>query len=535
MSEAQHQGGWPDPKTDLAQFRPLATDLVQVDNWRGREMLLVNPEALRLLAKEAFHDVSFLLRTAHLEKLAVILQDPQASENDRFVAESLVKNAVIAGRGILPLCQDTGTATVFARKGEQVLTGGEDERFLTQGIAETWQTHHLRFSQLAARSMFDEVNTGTNLPAQIEIDAVPGLEYHFLFIAKGGGSANKTALFQQSKALLHESALDAFLRERVSALGVAACPPYHLAIVIGGTSPEANLKTVKLAAAGWLDELPTQGNDQGSAFRDPAWEARVLKMAQTSGWGAQFGGRHLALDARVIRLPRHAGSCPVGIGLSCSADRNIRALISREGVFLEQLDRDPERFLAAAAGASTAQPVPIDLAVPMDNIRQALSQHPVGTRLALSGPLIVARDAAHARLKQQLEETGTLPDYFKRHPVYYAGPAKTPPGLTSGSFGPTTAQRMDDYLAPFMRHGGSLVSLAKGERSAAMTDVCKEFGGFYLGTIGGAAALVAQEYITRSELLDFPDLGMEAIRRIEVRDLPAFIVCDDKGNQLYPD
>ncbi len=533
MHEPSYRKLLPLPAADLRAFRQLPGDLVAEESWRGRPMLLVRPEALHLLAREAFHDVAFFLRAAHLEKLAATLDDPESSENDRFVAEALLRNAVIAAQGVLPMCQDTGTATVMAWKGEQVLTGGDDERLLVHGIEDAWREHHLRYSQLAARSMFDEVDTGTNLPAQIEIQAIGGQEYHFLFVAKGGGSANKTAFFQETKALLNERALATFLRAKIDAIGVAACPPYHLAVVIGGTSPEGNLKTVKLASTGWLDGLPVQGDDKGVAFRDLEWEAHVLAMAADSGWGAQFGGKHLALDARVIRLPRHAGSCPVGIGLSCSADRNVRGLISRAGVFLERLERDPGRFLPEAPAASSRAPVPIDLTAPMQQILRELSRCPVGTCVLLSGPLVVARDAAHARLARVLESTGKLPEYFKRHPVYYAGPAKTPPGMASGSFGPTTAQRMDAYTAEFMRHGASLVMLAKGNRAAAVTDACRQYGGFYLGTIGGAAALVAQEHITRSEVIDFADLGMEAVRLIEVRNLPAFVICDAKGNDLY--
>ncbi len=523
----------PLPGFDARDFRRLAGEYVAAETHGERAIVRVRPEALRTLAREAFHDIAFLLRRAHLEKLAAILRDPGASANDRFVAEALLRNAAIAARGVLPMCQDTGTATVVAWKGEDVVTGGDDARLLASGIEDAWRTGNLRYSQLAARSMFDEVNTGDNLPAQIDIQAAAGAEYHFLFIAKGGGSANKTALFQESKALLNERALDAFLRAKIDALGVAACPPYHLAVVIGGTSPEANLKTLKLASAGWLDGLPASGNERGIAFRDPAWEARVLALCAESGWGAQFGGKHLALDARVIRLPRHAGSCPVSIGVSCNADRNIRAVITRDGVLLERLEENPGRFLEAAPAVASPPPAPIDLAAPMAQILRALSNHPAGTRVSLSGPLIVARDAAHARLAQALEATGKLPDYFTRHPIYYAGPAKTPEGMASGSFGPTTAQRMDAYVPEFMRHGASLVTLAKGNRAAAVADACRRYGGFYLGTIGGAAALVAQEHIVRSEVLDFADLGMEAVRLIEVRDLPAFIIYDDKGNDLY--
>ncbi|NMD35188.1 MAG: fumarate hydratase [Planctomycetes bacterium] len=524
----------PVPGFDIRDFRRLPGEPVAVETHGGRTIVRVRHEALRALAREAFRDIAFFLRRGHLERLAAILQDPGASPNDRFVAEKLLENAAVAARGVLPMCQDTGTATVMAWKGEDVATGGDDARFLAEGAAEAWGSENLRYSQLAARSMFDEVNTGDNLPAQIDIQAVPGAEYRFLFIAKGGGSANKTALYQESKALLNERALDAFLRAKIDAIGVAACPPYHLAVVVGGTSPEANLKVLKLATAGWLDELPEAGSERGIAFRDPEWEARVLAMAAESGWGAQFGGRHLALDARVIRLPRHAGSCPVSIGVSCSADRNIRAVITRDGVLLERLEEHPERFLPQApAAAALPPPEPIDLNAPMMRILQALSNRPVGTRLSLSGPLVVARDAAHARLARILEATGKLPDYFALHPIYYAGPAKTPAGMTSGSFGPTTAQRMDAYIPEFMRHGASLITLAKGNRAAATADACRRYGGFYLGTIGGAAALAAQENIARSEVLDFADLGMEAIRLIEVRDLPAFIICDDKGNDLY--
>lgn len=499
----------------------------------GKTFLNVTPQALALLSKQAFIDVSFYLRSAHLSKVAAILQDPEASENDRFVAETLLKNAVEAAKMQLPSCQDTGTAIVFGKKGHLVLTDGQDEKALERGIFETFQEKNLRYSQMAPVSMFEEKNTGNNLPAQIDLMAHEGNEYHFLFLAKGGGSANKTFLYQETKSLLNEKSLTKFLTEKLFGLGTAACPPYHIAVVIGGTSAEATLKTVKLASAGYYDELPTAGNAQGQAFRDLEWEKRILALAQETGIGAQFGGKYLAHDVRVVRLPRHAASCPVGIGVSCSADRNIKGKITKDGIFLEQLETDPGKYLAAGTKTAKEKPVSVDLDRPMEQILAELSKYPVKTRLSLNGPVIVARDIAHARIKKMLEEGQPMPDYFKKHPVYYAGPAKTPQGMATGSFGPTTAVRMDGYVEEFMKQGGSKIMLAKGNRTKAVTDACKTHGGFYLGSIGGPAAILAAENIVKVEMVDFEDLGMEAVRKIVVKDFPAFIVCDNKGNNFF--
>jgi fumarate hydratase, class I len=465
--------------------------------------------------------------------VAAILEDPEASDNDRFVAETLLKNAVIAAEGKLPSCQDTGTAIVVGEKGQAVWTGCDDEAALEEGIWSTYQERNLRYSQMAPVSMFEERNTGSNLPAQIDIHAAPGDEYHFLFLAKGGGSANKSYLFQETKSLLNEKSLEKFLKEKLFSLGTAACPPYHLAVVIGGTSAEATLKAVKLASAGYYDNLPTQGSGTGSAFRDPEWEARIARMAAESRIGAQFGGKYFVHDVRVLRLPRHAASCPVGIGVSCSADRNIKAKITRDGVFLEALERNPARYLPSAGGSALSAPVAIDLNRPMAEILAELSRHPIKTRLSLTGPLIVARDVAHARIQSLLDAGKPMPQYFKDHPVYYAGPAKTPEGMPSGSFGPTTAGRMDAYVDAFMAQGGSLVMLAKGNRSGVVREACRKHKGFYLGSIGGPAAILAKENILKVELVDFEDLGMEAVRRIWVKDFPAFIVMDDKGNDFF--
>jgi fumarate hydratase, class I len=519
-------------KADRTVYRPLGAAGVRVESRGGRRGLKIEARALSALAREAFADLSFYLRPSFLANLAAILDDPQASANDRFVAEALLRNAVISAEGDLPLCQDTGTINVIGYKGHRVLTDGRDEEALALGAGPVYRERNLRYSQMAPLSVFDEVNTGNNLPAQIDIAATEGEEYKFLFLAKGGGSSNKTALFQESKAFLNERALTAFLAEKIAALGVAACPPYRIAVVVGGLSPEMTLKTVKLATTGYLDGLPGRGRRSGAAFRDAEWEARMMEAARASGLGAQFGGRNLAHEVRFIRLPRHAGSCPVGIGVGCNADRNLKAKITAKGIFLEAVERNPGRYLGkktTAPGASVA----LNLNAPIDKIRRTLSAFPVGTLLRLSGPLIVARDIAHARLKKILDETGGVPAYFKDHPVYYAGPAKTPRGAASGSFGPTTGQRMDGYLAAFMKAGASLVTLAKGNRSPAVTEACRKFGGFYLGTIGGAAALVAKEHILSSTIIDFADLGMEAVRLIIVRDLPAFILSDDQGNNLY--
>jgi fumarate hydratase, class I len=518
-------------------FHRLDSDGVAVESSAGQSVLRIEPSILRHLARDALHDVSFFLRTHHLESWASILDDPNASTNDRFVAAVLLKNAALSAEGVLPLCQDTGTATVVAFKGDSVATGSDDASELAAGIRETYATRHLRFSQAAPLSMFDERNTGDNLPAQIDIHAAPGDEYQFLFLAKGGGSSNKTSLFQETKAILNEEAFTKFLREKVKALGVAACPPYHLGLVVGGTSPEFNLKMLKLATAGALDHLPDQPDGSGEPYRDRHWEERLLAIAAESRLGAQFGGKHLALSARVIRCARHGGSCPISLGVSCSAHRNALARISADGVFLEDLDRNPARFLPKALavlqkadGAATAS---VNLDRPIRKVCQLLTHYAPGTMVLLSGTMIVARDAAHARFYQLLKEGRPLPEYLLQHPIYYAGPAETPPGHVIGSFGPTTAQRMDGYLADFMARGASLVTLAKGNRSAVVTEACQTYGGFYLGTIGGAAALLAKENIVASETIDYPDFGMEAVRRIQVKNLPAFIIVDDKGNNFY--
>ncbi len=517
---------------DVTKYRRISADHVRMTECCGRKILQVQPEALRTLARQAFADVNFYLRTTHLEKLAKILRDPEATDNDRFVAWVMLRNSVISAEGKLPWCQDTGTAIVMAWKGEDVYTGIDDALHLSRGIWETYNEKNLRYSQIVPSSMFEEKNTGSNLPAQIDIASCPGDEYRFLFIAKGGGSANKTFLYQQSKSLLNESSLSKFIREKIEDIGTAACPPYHLALVIGGTSAEMTLKTVKLASAGWLDDLPTSGNSAGRAFRDLEWEEKVEKICREYGAGAQFGGKYFVHDVRVIRLPRHAASCPVGIGVSCSADRNITGKITAEGIFIEQLETEPGKFLPEKT-PEFDKPVEINLERPMKEILAELSKHPVKTRLSLTGTLIVARDIAHARIKQLLDEGKPMPDYFKNHPVYYAGPAKTPAGMASGSFGPTTAGRMDPYVDLFQSLGGSMIMLAKGNRSQQVTDACKKYGGFYLGSVGGPAAILAAENIVSVEVVDFEDLGMEAVRKIVVRNMPAFILTDDKGNDFY--
>jgi fumarate hydratase class I len=518
---------------DRAPYRLLTKNFVRVEKAGGRELLVVEREGLARLAREALRDVNFYFRPGHLGMLRAILEDPEASDNDRFVAITELRNAVVAAQGQLPSCQDTGTATVIAKKGQAVWTGFDDEAALSEGIGRAYLEENLRYSQMAPLSMFEEKNTGDNLPAQIDIYANKGDRYEFLFLAKGGGSANKTFLFQETKARLNEKALAAFLNEKLFSLGTSACPPYHLAVVIGGTSAEANLKTVKLASAGDLDGLPTTGNAAGRAFRDLEWEARVQKMAWDSRIGAQFGGKYFVHDVRVIRLPRHAASCPIGVGVSCSADRNIKAKITREGIFLEQLETRPDRFVPPQGAGSLAPAIPIDLNRPLTEILKELSRHPVKTRLSLTGPLIVARDVAHARIQAMLDAGEEMPRWFKDHPVYYAGPAKTPEGMPSGSFGPTTAGRMDGYVEGFMAQGGSLIMLAKGNRSPRVAEACRKHGGFYLGSVGGPAAILAKESITKVETIAFAELGMEAVRRIEVKDFPAFIVIDDKGNDFY--
>ena len=517
---------------DSTNYRLLSKDYVKVIDAGGRKILKVDPEGLELLAKEAIFDLSFYLRTAHLEKCSLILDDPEATDNDKFVAHVMLKNTVIAAKGDLPWCQDTGTAIVIGKKGEQVWTNANDAEYLSKGIYTTYKEKNLRYSQVVPFSMFEEKNSGTNLPAQIDIYSKEGDTYEFLFITKGGGSANKTFLYQQTKSLLNEESLTKFVKEKIKDLGTSACPPYHLALVIGGTSAEATLKAVKEASAGYYDHLPTSGNAAGRAFRDIEWENKVNKICQEYGVGAQFGGKYFAHDVRVIRLSRHAASCPVGIGVSCSADRNIKAYINEQGIFLEQLEKNPERFMPAKA-PELDKAVEINLDRPMKEILAELTKYPVKTRLSLTGTLIVARDIAHAQLKKMIDEGKPLPEYFKNHPVYYAGPAKTPFGMPSGSFGPTTAGRMDMYVDLFQSNGGSLIMLAKGNRTKAVIDSCKKHGGFYLGSIGGPAAILAAENIKSVELIDFEDLGMEAIRKIRVENMPAFIITDDKGNDFF--
>ena len=521
---------------DDTEYRLLSKEGISTANFEGREILKIAPETLAYLAREAFHDTNFFLRTQHLEQVAAILQDPEASNNDRYVAHTLLKNAEIAARGILPMCQDTGTCAIFAKKGQQVWTDANDAEFLSKGVYEAYTKENLRYSQVAPLDFFKEVNTGTNLPAQIDLHASEGAKYEFLFIAKGGGSANKLFLFQETKALLNPKSLEKFFGDKLQLLGTAACPPYHLVFVIGGTSADSCMKVLKLATTKYLDALPTAGNEHGRAFRDLEMEAKVLKIAQQSKIGAQFGGKYFALDVRVVRLPRHGASCPVGMGVSCSADRNIKAKITKDGVFLEKLEMNPGRFIPESLRTfKDASAVAIDLTRPMAEIRAALSHHPVTTRVLLTGPMIVARDSAHAKLKERIDAGQGLPDYIKNHPVYYAGPAKTPVGYASGSFGPTTAGRMDSYVDLFQAHGGSLVMLAKGNRSKQVTDACKQHGGFYLGSIGGPAAILAQNHIKKVEVLEYAELGMEAVWRIEVEDFPAFILVDDKGHDFFFD
>jgi len=522
--------------SDETQYRRLeaASQHVSTEVQGERRLLRVGAEALRSLAAEAFDDVSHLMRASHLAQLRKILDDPDASENDRFVALELLINSNIAASRELPSCQDTGTAIVMGHKGENVLTGLDDAELLSQGIYDTYQAKNLRYSQVAPLDMYREKNTGTNLPAQVEIYAEPGDDYRFLFLAKGGGSANKTYLFQETKALLNPESLMHFLQEKIVAIGTAACPPYHLAVVVGGTSAEMTLKTVKLATARYLDDLPTSGNDLGRAFRDVALEEEVHRLCNETGIGAQFGGKYFAHDVRVIRLPRHGASCPVGIGVSCSADRQILAKITHEGVFLEQMEENPAQYLPEISESEVSgEVVKVDLNRPMAEIVAELSKYPVATRLSLTGPLIVARDFAHATLKEKLDAGEDLPQYFKDHMIYYAGPAKTPKGRPSGSFGPTTAGRMDSYVDLFQSRGGSMVMLAKGNRSSAVSDACAKHGGFYLGSIGGPAARLADHSIRKVEIQEYEELGMEAIWRIEVEDFPAFIIVDDKGNDFY--
>ncbi|HEX3953733.1 MAG TPA: fumarate hydratase [Stellaceae bacterium] len=519
---------------DDTPYRKLTGEHVATASFEGERVVKVAPEALTLLARQAFVDCQHLLRPGHLAQLRRILDDPEASANDRFVAFDLLKNANIAAGKVLPMCQDTGTAIVMGKKGQQVWTGADDAAALSEGIRRTYTETNLRYSQVAPLSMYQEVNTGDNLPAQIDLYAEPGDKYKLLFIAKGGGSANKSFLFQATPAVLNPKALLKFVDERIRTLGTAACPPYHLSIVIGGTSAEMNLKTVKLASCRYLDTLPSAGNKFGQAYRDRDFEAEVLELTRKTGIGAQFGGKYFCHDVRVIRLPRHGASLPIGIGVSCSADRQILGKITADGVFLEQLESDPAHYLPDLDEAALAgDVVKIDLSRPMDEIRRTLSQYPIKTRLSLNGTLIVARDIAHAKLQERIDSGDGLPQYMKDHPIYYAGPAKTPAGYASGSFGPTTAGRMDSYVGPFMAAGGSFITLAKGNRGAEVRDACRQYGGFYLGSIGGPAARLAQDCIKKVEVLEYPELGMEAIWRIEVVDFPAFIVVDDKGNDFF--
>ena len=523
------------PTTESAgPYRKITEEYVSTFEAGGLKFLKVEPEGLRLLTAEAMRDIAHLFRTEHLAQLSLILSDPEASDNDRFVATELLRNANIAAGGVLPSCQDTGTAIIWGTKGERVVTGSDDGEAISRGVFDTYLTSNLRYSQLAPLTMFEERNTGNNLPAQIEIYSGPGDVYKLAFMAKGGGSANKSFLFQQTKALLNPTSLTQFLDEKLRTLGTAACPPYHLAVVVGGTSAEHALKTAKYASAKYLEGLPLEGSDAGHAFRDLEWEQRILELTRQFGIGAQFGGKYFCHDVRVIRLPRHGASCPVAIAVSCSADRQAFAKITSEGIFLEQLEEDPARFLPEASDSElSSEVIPVDLNRPMSEIRSQLTQFPVKPRLSLSGTLVVARDIAHAKIQERLDAGEGMPDYLKEFPVYYAGPAKTPEGYASGSFGPTTAGRMDSYVEPFQAAGGSMVMLAKGNRSAQVTDACKTHGGFYLGSIGGPAARLAKDSIRKVEVLEYPELGMEAIWKIEVEDFPAFIVVDDKGNDFF--
>ena len=519
---------------EKTEYYHLTGEHVSVSKFEGKEILKVSPEGLTLMAQAAFRDVQFLLRPDHQEQVAQILSDPEASENDKYVALTFLRNAEISAKGILPFCQDTGTAIIMGKKGQRVWTDGNDEEALSRGVYNTYVNENLRYSQNAPLNMYDEVNTGTNLPAQIDLYATEGDEYKFLCIAKGGGSANKTYLYQETKALLTPGRLEEYLIEKMKSLGTAACPPYHLAFVIGGTSAAAHLPTVKLASAKYYDNLPTEGNELGQAFRDIELENRLKKASEELGLGAQFGGKYFAHDVRVIRLPRHGASCPVGMGVSCSADRNIKAKINRDGIWIEKLEDNPARLIPESyRQTGEGGGVKIDLNRPMAEILAELSKYPVSTRLSLSGTIIVGRDIAHAKLKERIDRGEGLPQYIKDHPIYYAGPAKTPEGYASGSMGPTTAGRMDSYVDLFQSHGGSMIMLAKGNRSQQVTDACKKHGGFYLGSIGGPAAILAQESIKSLECVEYPELGMEAIWKIEVEDFPAFILVDDKGNDFF--
>ena len=519
---------------DKTEFRLLTNEFVRTADFDGVKVIKVDPAALTYLAETAMRELSFKLRTEHIEKVAAILDDPEATNNDRTIALTMLRNAEVAAHGVLPFCQDTGTAIILGKKGQRVWTGGGDEAALSQGVYNTYTKENLRYSQTAPISMYQEKNTGCNLPAQIDLLATDGESYDFLFIAKGGGSANKSFLYQETKALLNPANLEKFCIEKMGTLGTSACPPYHIAIVIGGTSAETTMKTVKLASTKYYDELPTVGNEHGQAFRDLELEEKLLGYTRKMGYGAQFGGKYFALDVRVIRLPRHGASCPVGVGVSCSADRNVKGRIDASGLWLEVLEDNPGRFLPSEQEETKPdESVQIDLNRPMVDILAELSQYPITTSLSLSGTIVVARDSAHAKLQERIDRGEGLPEYIKNHPVYYAGPAKTPAGKPSGSFGPTTAGRMDSYVAPFQAEGGSMVMLAKGNRSQQVTDACREYGGFYLGSIGGPAALLAEQNIKNVEVLEYPELGMEAIWRIEVENFPAYILVDDKGNDFF--
>ncbi len=519
---------------DTTEYYHLTSDYVKVENWGGNEMLVVDPEALTVLARQATHDNAFMLRREHNAMVAKILNDPEASENDKFVALTMLRNAEVAAKGQLPFCQDTGTAIIHGSKGQNVFTGGGDEERLSKGVYLTYTEDNLRYSQNAPLNMYDEVNTGCNLPAQIDLHACDGNEYNFLFVAKGGGSANKTYLYQETKALINPKTLIPFLVEKMKSLGTAACPPYHIAFVIGGTSAEMNLATVKKASVKYYDDLPTQGNELGHAFRDIELEKQLLEETHKIGLGAQFGGKYFAHDIRVIRLPRHGASCPVGLGVSCSADRNVKAKINKDGLWIEKLDSNPGELIPESyRKAGEGEVVNIDLNRPMPEILAELSKYPVSTRLSLKGTIIVGRDIAHAKIKERLDRGEEMPQYLKDHPIYYAGPAKTPEGMPSGSFGPTTAGRMDSYVDQFQAAGGSMIMIAKGNRSKQVTDACHKHGGFYLGSIGGPAAVLAQNSIKKIECMEYPELGMEAIWKIEVEDFPAFILVDDKGNDFF--
>ncbi len=522
-------------QTDPTLYKKLdcPNDWIKVESWNNKNFLNINPQAISLLTEEAFFDTSHLLRASHLSKLSLILKDPESSDNDKFVALDLIRNSVIAAEREFPTCQDTGTAIIIGKKGEQVLTGVDDKEYISEGVFNTYQKRNLRFSQMAPISFYEEKNTGTNLPAQIDIYSEKGNEYHFLFIAKGGGSANKSYLHQKTKSVLNPAGFEKFMREALQSLGTAACPPYHLAVVVGGTSAEENLKMVKLASTGYLDHLPKSGSEAGRAFRDLEMEKLIEGWARETRIGAQFGGKYFTHDVKVIRLPRHGASCPVGIGVSCSADRQIKGKITAEGIFLEQLETHPDKYLPSTVASPTAPAISIDLNKPIKETLELLSQQKIATRVMLNGPMIVARDIAHAKLKEKVDRGEPLPEYFKNYAVYYAGPAKTPKGYASGSFGPTTSERMDPYVPMFQKLGGSLIMLGKGNRQKIVTESCEKHGGFYLGSIGGPAARLGKECITKVEVLDFPELGMESVWKIEVKDFPAFLIIDNKGNDFF--